>query len=151
MFAGLRKLRDSATGIFVEMGTTGTQNGVISFAAPSFSGANSYRFSSRGTTSANAGTGTFAAAPNTSVLTGLGDIAGDISTLRRNGSVVETSTADQGTGNFLAYTFYIGRRGGTTLSFNGRIYSLIIRFGANLDATTISNTETWVNGKTMAY
>jgi hypothetical protein len=151
VFAGLRKLRDSATGIFVEMGTTGTQNGVISFAAPSFSGANSYRFSSRGTTSANAGTGTFAAAPNTSVLTGLGDIAGDISTLRRNGSVVETSTADQGTGNFLAYTFYIGRRGGTTLSFNGRIYSLIIRFGANLDATTISNTETWVNGKTMAY
>ena len=151
VFAGLRKLRDSATGIFAEMGTTGTQNGVITFAAPSSSGANSYRFSSRGTTSGNAGTGTFAAAPNTSVLTGLGDIAGDISTIRRNGSVVETSTADQGTGNFLAYTFYIGRRGGTTLSFNGRIYSLIIRFGANLDAATISNTETWVNGKTGAY
>jgi hypothetical protein len=74
-----------------------------------------------------------------------------LSTIRRNAVAGTSGTADKGTGNFLAYPLYIGRRGGSSLPFNGRIYSLLVRFGPNLDATTISNTETWVNGKTKAY
>ena len=88
------------------------------------------------------------ASPITNVLTGLGDIGGDLATLRVNGTQVAQSTADQGTGNFLAYPLYIGRRGGSILPYSGRIYSLITRFGANLDAGVITNTETWVAGKT---
>jgi hypothetical protein len=52
------------------------------------------------------------------------------------------------TGNFLAYPLYIGRRGGTTLPFNGNLFSLILRFGTNLSAATIRQTETWVGDKT---
>jgi hypothetical protein len=62
--------------------------------------------------------------------------------LRVNGSA--SSTADQGTGNYLTYPLYIGRRGGTSLPFSGHIYGLVVRFGANLDASTITQTETWV-------
>jgi hypothetical protein len=154
VFSGVRKNVDTATGVVAELSAIiDSNNGAILLSAPASTGLLSYAFSSKGTISARApsANSVFAAAPNTSVLTGLGDIAGDTSTLRRNGSLVETNTADQGTGNYLAYPLYIGRRGGSTLPLNGRIYSLIIRFGANLDATTISNTETWVNGKTMAY
>jgi len=64
---------------------------------------------------------------------------------------VAQNTGNQGTGNFLAYPLYIGRRGGTTLPFNGQIYNMIVRFGANLDAGTITSTETFVNEKTGAY
>ena len=86
--------------------------------------------------------------PVTYVLTGIGDISGDLATLRADGVQVATSTGDQGTGNYLAYPMYIGRRGGTSVPFNGNIYSLVTRFGANLDATTIGRTETYVAGKT---
>jgi hypothetical protein len=65
-----------------------------------------------------------------------------------NGTQVGETLTDQGTGNFLAYPIYLGRRGGTTLPFNGQIYSLLVRFGANLSAGQITDTETWVAGKT---
>jgi len=45
----------------------------------------------------------------------------------------------------------MGRRAGTSLPLNGQIFSLIVRFGANLTADQITSTETWVNGKTRAY
>ena len=92
-----------------------------------------------------------AVAPTTNILTGTGDISGDSAVLRINGAQAAISTGDQGTGNYLAYPLYIGRRGGTSYPFNGHIYSLIVRFGANLDSTTIEQTENWVNGKTLAY
>jgi hypothetical protein len=56
--------------------------------------------------------------------------------------------SSQGTGNFGNLPFYVGRRGGSSLPYNGRIYSLILRFGANLSAAQIAQTETWVGGKT---
>jgi hypothetical protein len=71
--------------------------------------------------------------------------------IRLNGSSIalpNITGTDSGTGNFLAYPIYIGRRAGTSLPFNGQFYSLVVRFGANLDAATIGNTETYVAGKT---
>jgi hypothetical protein len=149
VFAGVQKLAEAASGTLIETSTDWvSNNGTLTIAAPSSTGANSYRYGSRGTSGATAGTGVFAAAPNTSVLTGISDIAGDVCRLNRNGVLVEASTADQGTGNYLAYPLYIGRRAGATLPYNGRIYSLILRFGANLSASTILQTETWVGDKT---
>jgi hypothetical protein len=87
------------------------------------------------------------AAPITNVLTGIGDIAGDNAILRVNGTQVAQNTADQGTGNYLAYPLYIGRRAGTSFPFNGQIFGLIVRFGSNLDAATISQTETWLGAR----
>jgi hypothetical protein len=103
---------------------------------------------------------TVLAAPVSNVFSAAYDIAQPTETTeilpRIDGIVPVTSSAGSstgalGTGNFLAYPLYIGRRNNATLPFNGRIYSLITRFGANLDVVTINNTETWVNGKTKAY
>jgi hypothetical protein len=155
-FTGVRKLSDAAFSCLYEFSAaafsnSGTFNSLISFNGAASAGPY-YGASSRGSGSLQVATSaaTFPA-PQTAVQTQTSDIAGDSVVLRINGVQAATATSDQGAGNYLAYPLYIGRRGGTTLPFNGRIYSLIIRFGANLDAATITNTETWVNGKTMAY
>jgi hypothetical protein len=150
IFAGLRKLSDAAAGAVAELGI-GTDNGRFGLFAPVSSATANYAFSSRGTITATPTSPSSFASPITSVLTGVGDISGDVARLRINGTQVAEALTDQGTGNYLAYPLYIGRRGGTTLPLNGQLYSLVVRFGANLDATTISNTETWVAGKTGAY
>lgn len=77
-------------------------------------------------------------------ITGLGDISGDSSILRVDGTQQGSNTADQGTGNYLAYAVNIGARSGGTLPFDGRLYGLILRFGANLTAGQISDAEAWI-------
>ena len=148
VFAGVRKLSDAAQAFLVEhSASVAANNGTFGLQAPSGPAVPSYLWTSKGTLRADPVTNNFAA-PVTNVITALGDISGDLATLRVNGTQEAQSTADQGTGNFLAYPLYIGRRGGTTLGFNGQIFSLIVRFGTNLDAGTITSTETWVAGKT---
>jgi hypothetical protein len=150
VFAGVRKLSDAAQGIVAEMSATIVSNaGAFALTAPNSAAAN-YNFSSKGTTQADNVVTTYTA-PITSVISGLGDIGGASNFIRVNGSQVGSTLTTQGTGNYLAYPLYLGRRGGTTLPFNGRLYSLITRFGANLTAGQITSTETWVNGKTGAY
>jgi hypothetical protein len=152
LFAGVRKNRDTGVNAaLAETSASGATNaGSVTMWAPDGLGA--YFFRSRGSIGGTGATSPVSyPAPITNILTGLGDIAADSERLRVNGIQVASNSDDRGTGNFLAYPLYIGRRGGTSFPFNGRIYSLILRFGSNLDATTISNTETWVNGKTMAY
>ena len=124
-------------------------DGAFALTAPNSAAAN-YNFSSKGTTQTDNVVTTYTA-PITSVISGLGDIAGASNLIRVNGSQVGSTLTTQGTGNYLAYPLYIGRRGGSTLPYNGRIYSLIARFGSNLTANQITSTETWVNGKTGAY
>ncbi len=126
--AALRKASDAASGIVADISADlGSVTGAFALVAPSATGANSYRFTSKGTLGSDAGTGIFAAAPDTAVLTGLGDISGDASMLRRNGALVQTATTDQGTGNFGSHTLYVGARGGASLFFNGNLYFLLIR------------------------
>jgi hypothetical protein len=151
VFAGVRKQNDTVS-VIAEMSAS------INVNAGSFlflSGTNNvtgFEFTSRGSAAAALGTtGRFAvSAPVTVVDTGIADISAPLARIRINGVTGTDGTSSQGTGNFLAYPLYIGSRLGS-VRFNGRIYSLIVRFGANLDATTITNTETWVNGKTYAY
>jgi hypothetical protein len=42
-----------------------------------------------------------------------------------NGKLGDKRNTDQGTGNYGNYPLYIGRRAGTSLPFNGHLYSLI--------------------------
>jgi hypothetical protein len=86
--------------------------------------------------------------PDTAVLTGTHDIAGDLSTIRRNGVAGLAGTGDKGTGNYLAYPLYFGARAGTSLFYNGYEDTSIVRFGPNLDETTISKVESYVASKT---
>lgn len=152
VFAGVRKLSDAAAGMIVEhSASVGSNAGTFYMTGPESTGSSGdFSFKTRGSVNpavfASSGV---RLAPVTAVLSGLGDISGDLATLRVNGTQAAQSTADQGTGNFLAYPLYIGRRGGTSLPFNGQLFGLIVRFStANLDAGLISNTERWMAGKT---
>lgn len=148
VFAGVRKLSDAAAGLVLELSASiSTNNGAISILAPSSNGVTNYQFVSKGTVSVTPGA-TGIVAPTTNVVTGLGDISGPRAEIRVNGTSRNVRSTSQGTGNYLAYPMYIGRRGGTTLPFNGRDYGIITRFGDNLDALTIAATESWLASKT---
>ena len=151
VFAGVRKLSDAAIGVVLESSVSAPINsGTLSVRAPQNTGTNTLVLGSRGTITAEALASGFSA-PTTNVIAGLGDISGDLATLRVNGTQAAQSTADQGTGNYLAYPLYIGRRGGTSLPFNGRDYGLIARFGPNLSTAQIASVEGWLNTRTGAY
>ena len=147
VFAGVRKLSDANAALLVGSNTS-TFNGSFEILAPISAG--NYRFASKGSIEQVA-VATGFPAPITNILTTIGDISSDVTTLRINGVQAATSAADQGSGNYLAYPLYIGRRAAGTVPFNGRIYSLITRFGANLTTGQITSTESWVNSKVGAY
>jgi hypothetical protein len=156
IFAGVRKLSDATVGFIAEMSVTvASNNGSFSIAMPRQSGEASVVSDLRGSSGAfRYYTGV--AAPISLVVSALYDIGGSTVAeellLRNNGAAQSgTSGGPAGTGNFLAYPLYIARRAGTSFPLNGQIYSLITRFGANLTAGQITDTETWVNGKTGAY
>ncbi len=148
VFAGVRKLSDAATNTFFE---TGPNSGTTAGSLGMFSSPNGYRFRTGGSLLVDTSVSSGYVAPITNVLTGIGDIAADTCILRINGAQIGSVALDQGTGNFLGYPLYIGRRGGTSLPFNGRIYQMLVRFGANLSAATITQTETFVNSRTGAF
>lgn len=140
VFAGVRKLQQAAVGIIAEHSTSlDSNNGSWTLTDRN---AALYAAQSKGTSPSGIvySSGTYT--PQiTSLLTMTTDIAGDVARIRVNGTGDAVATADQGTGNYLAYPLYIGRRGGTTLPFNGHLYGLIVRFGSNLNTPTIQRTE----------
>jgi hypothetical protein len=72
--------------------------------------------------------------------------------LRENGVVTAVGSAtDSGLTSFGSQILYVGRQATATGFLNGKIYSLIVRFGANLPTSTIAATNAWVNGVTKAY
>ena len=143
VFAAVRKLSDAARAMVTETGIAQSA-GILRLEAPSAT-PGIYVFAGGGTTPATLAVS--AAAPDTSVLAGLFDIAGDSAVMRRNGVQVNSSTGDQGTGAFDAYPLYFYRRGGTSLPFNGNAYGEVIRFGPPLTPVQIAQTERWLAGK----
>lgn len=153
--AGVRKLSDAAIGVFTEFSAAITGNigsfGIFAPAATSGADAQRITFASRGSTG-----GIFArpvdpiAAPVTAVVSALGDISGDLATLRVNGTQVAQSTNDQGTGNFGTYPLYAGARAGSSLFFSGGRYPSV---GINrlLTEAELVQLEAWVNVRTGAY
>jgi len=142
VFAAVRKLSDAASGILAELSNSPTTDGSFRLFAPSADGDNSYRFTSKGDgTARTAGTGVFAAAPDISILTGIGDISGPLVSLRRNGALVQAVTSSQGGGNYTSgHPLYLFSRGGTTNFLNGSLYALIIA-GGSYPLSTIQRVE----------
>ena len=152
-FAGMRKLNTTAaTQIAIELSASlASNNG--SFLIPTIGSGttDSYRFISKGTASGTATTTPTAYnAPDTRIVTGLGDISAPSASLRLNGSLIQTDTTSQGTGNYGNYPIYVGARGGSSLYWNGYLYGLIVR-GASSTANQITGAENWLNQKTAAY
>ena len=148
VFAGVRKL-GTASSILVELSATVANSGTFSVQSPGASGTDTYLVGSNGSI-LEAATATGYLPPITNTLTGLCDIIGDRITLRVNGVQAAQNTANQGTGNYGNYPLFIGRRGGSSLPFNGQIYSMIV-VGKAVTAGELSSTETYVNQKTGAY
>lgn len=148
--AGVRKLSDAALAMIVELSASvGSNNGAFWLLGPR-TASPSYEFSSKGTIQATAPVNTGYAAPISNVVAGIGDISGDLTITRVNGTQAAISTADQGTGNFGNYPLYIGARAGSSLWFNGRLYGLVVA-GKQASASEIASTEAWLNQKTGAY
>jgi hypothetical protein len=149
--AGLTKNSDATGAIFAELSVDSNSNaGTFALVAPD-TAPNKYVWLSRGSSVAFVVTSSSSySAPVTNVLTGLGDISGDSTILRINGTQIVTSPTNQGTGNFGNYPLYVGRRANASLPFNGRIYSLIV-CGKTLSASELASTEAYVNTKTGAY
>jgi hypothetical protein len=141
VFAGLRKLSDAASGVIAEAPLA---TGAFTLNSE---GGGGYFYRSRGTLSTQFVAGT-TTSPSSNILSLLGDISGDSLVGRIDGIQEGTSSADQGTGNYLAQPIYFGARAGTSLFFNGYEDTSIIRFGPNLDDTTISKVESYVASKT---
>jgi hypothetical protein len=143
--AGVRKLSDAARRTLVEhTASIDANNGGFHLTAPNAASA-TFAFESKGTTLTDA-VASSVAAPTTRVLTGIGDIAGDSAIIRLDGSVVDTDTGDQGSGNYASAVNHFGARAGTSLFFNGREYSNV---GINRLLTTgeLAALESWTAGK----
>jgi len=139
VWAGLRKLSDAADGSVVGLATI-SSDGAWEVKVPHSAAANASMLS-KGTTTQQAVVSGIAS-PITLSLVGEANISTPIVRLTANGTVV-TTTANQGTGNYGNHTMHIGRRGGSSLPYNGLIYSLIVA-GDNYDARTVQRFSDWI-------
>jgi hypothetical protein len=153
VWAGVRKLSDSTAIAFETSSDYNSNTGsFISVTGSNVAPTDRYSFASRGTgavanTTASTSVGN---APDTAVITGTGNISGDLNTVRRNGVLGTNATADLGAGNFGNYPLFIGARNNASLYFNGWLTSLIVR-GAQSTQSQIEATEAWVNQRTGAF
>ena len=149
---GIKRANDSAA-IIAELSLNNIANdGTFYNLSGTDSGYTGYSGVSRGSapTAGGQACGINSTAAIPAVVTLTHNISGDLSTIRLNTNDGTSGTGDQGSGSFGDYPIYVGRRGAGGLFLNGSIYSLIIR-GALSTAGEITDTETWVNGKTGAY
>lgn len=127
--AGLYKVSDAGAGCIAELGTNiNTQAGTFALFGPNASGSANVTFASRGATimASAAYTNSNVAAPIATVLSGRGKVSTNVANLRVNGVQRASSSVLQGAMNYINAPLYTGRRGGTTLPFNGRDYGLTV-------------------------
>lgn len=148
VWAGVTKLSDAAVGILAELSTIADSNfGAFYMTAPSGTGANGdFRFQSGGTIYNSAVLSGAVLAPVSVSVTGIGDISGTKKIIRINGISLGSGILPQGSGNYGNYPLFIGGRGGTSVFFNGRLYSLIVA-GANYPLPQIESVEYYMKRK----
>ena len=158
VFAGVRKLSDAALGMLMEFGTN--VNGTVGtwgHLLPDTTSAGSLGLDLRGNGTSGIQRVSTGTAPASFVSSTVFDLSGatfdtERPTKRINGVTAtvmsSAGSTDTGGGNFTTQSLFIGRRAGTSLPFNGQIYSLIVRFGANLATDQIASIESSVGSKT---
>lgn len=144
--AGVRKLSDAARAMVVELGLP-APSGFFNLEAPNAS-LNGFAAGSRG--SITAGSAYTQVAPATQVVSAQNKISTDSIILRGNGVQRATSATDQGTGNYSNAIVYIGRRGGTTLPFNG-VLTFLFAINRLLTANELAAVEAYANARTGAF
>ena len=145
-----RKLSDAAIGeVFSLSSTPVSSAGTFGMYAPdSAGGTGACIVYARGaTTSSRMAVG---AAPVSCVAVAQAQIGVPELWLKYNAGEKSLSNASMGGGSLGNYPLYIGRRAGTSLPFNGRLYGLLIRGAATPDAT-VAKVERYLNSKARIY
>ena len=139
LFAGVRKLSDAVQAIIAELSINVTgSNGSFAILAPGVAKLTTFRAYSAGTLTSSNNGATTAAAPNSFVGSAFLQISTDTNIARVDGVTKSSISTDQGTGNYGNYPLYIGSRGGTSIPFNGNLYSLIGVGRLTTDAETLA-------------
>jgi hypothetical protein len=141
VMAGVGKLSSSA-GNIVELGINFTSNTGSMYLWSGNDPTDRWWSASRGSQASNGNqvANVNVPSPDTAVISSTHDIAGDSTTIRRNGVADATATGEKGSANFRSDILYIGSRGGSSVRYNGLIYTLIIR-GATTPTGTIADFE----------
>lgn len=139
VIAAVRKLSDATTAIICELSANLNNNtGSFYFSAPPSSGFPKFGAVVKGVTPGNVESGTLTA-PASAVTSLPVNLLANSLQLKVNG-ITTSNGASLGGGKFGNYPLYIGRRGGTSLPFNGQIYALLV-IGKLLDDATIQRIE----------
>lgn len=136
LFTGVRKLSDATTSVIAEFSANTALTTNSFFLVGLVSGA--LQFNSRGYGNSTTVNSRGFPAPSSVVISSVGDISGDVSKIRANGGSYAVNVGDQGTGNYGNHPLYIGRRAGSSLPFNGHLYSLIGIGRLTTDSETIA-------------
>ena len=139
LFAGVQRLSDATNyQAIVDFGVNPTaSNGSFSMIATGVSVGAGFTFESRGTVWASKKFN-YSFAQGNAVICGKADILNKILHIQINSAQGQQGLINQGTGNYSNYPLYIGRRGGTSLPFNGHLYSLIGIGRLTTDSETIA-------------
>lgn len=153
VFCGVRKLSDATTfPVILETGVTAADVGSFHLYANSSTTARGYAFAATGLTQVWRRMTTDYAAPDSAVLTAVGDLAamGDLAVPQRRNGVPQALSMGGGTstggGTFGKLPLYLFRRGGTTLPWAGHFYGLI-GLGRLPTATETLRAERWLARK----
>lgn len=132
---------DAAAAMLFEFSaSTSTNNGSFGLTLPQTAATANARYTNKGTTAVTL-TPTRTAAPASLTISARGDISTPLTALSVNGSS-SSSASSLGTGNYGNHVLYLGRRGGTTLPFNGRIYRMLV-IGRELTSAELADAEAW--------
>ena len=142
LFAGVRKMPATTVNMLCELSSNsslGNQINAFYLAVPETSGGTVY-FRSRATvvSSGQAAQADSGSGVRNCVITAKSDIPNDLNTVSIDRVKGIPSIGDLGTGYLGNYPLYIGRRGGTSLPFNGHLYSLIGISRLTTDSETVA-------------
>lgn len=144
--AGVRKNVDLAA-IVCELSTSANTYPGSFYLSSADGGLGIFGYKSLGTIGVLASTPEAYPGPMPKVVGGRSVISGDVCFVRVNSADVGQSALNQGTGNYGNYPLYIGRRGGTSAPFNGRLYGLAICGGLD-DIYKLKKIEQYLAKKT---
>lgn len=150
LFAGVRKLTDSSTGIICELSTSTAVNIGSFYLSSANANGDNYRVYVYGTsTSGVIQSGISAPSTNTIFSHFTLDQPG-LFKMNVNGTEVSSSAPNFGAVNFGNYPLFIGARNNSFIRFTGYLYSLILR-GSLTKTGQMGTVEQFNNSKTGAY
>ncbi len=146
-FFGLRKSTTIPGSIFAELSvSSASNNGTFAiFAPPALSPSLTFGSRARSYASLDNNSNPAFPIPSDASLSLLIDFAGFTNVLRVNGDQTSISSAPSAV-NFGNNALYIGRRGGVTQPFAGRMYGLIVR-GVQSDTASVLGAEGYMRSK----